>query len=991
MRLILTLLSILLFALPVTSRAASAPTGAKEFQSLDGPWQIVFDTPNEGGAKQWVREENFPREQGREIAVPSCWELLEKDYEGVAFYRRTFTVPNRWQGKVVRLQFDAVNFRAEVWLNDTAVGFHEGGFTPFEFRVDDLLKFDGENTLVLRVVGPILLEDKRVDGMGRMETPQWRGAITGGIWQPVRLLATGDVYVKDVFIETRLSDNTATFHTELEQGGEKTVSAQVEIAVRSGEQTVAHTSETLSLKPGTTRQSWTLRIPHAEYWSPDNPHLYRAEVSVTCGSSPSDQWSTRFGMREFTIRDKKFYLNGKPLYLKATFFEGLYPVKLAYPDSREMAVREIQLAKEAGFNMIRPWRKPPPPMWLDLADEMGVLTVGSLAIECMDLPVESASLPGWVANEVRETIRRDRNRTCVVQWELFNELKRPVLKRLLHPMSMLARQLDPTRLILDESGGWAQGANLYLPYESEPTKFNDIHDYPGPQINDEVYTKLLLTGTKTHEEMRAMGLGGRLPGTNVVPGLMTFFSELGYGSLPDLVDNNRRFAQAGNPIAPPTVYHRRLADEQRRALKESGFDGIYPDLKRFCLDQQQIHGAANKRMIEAVRCNPNVAGYCIHALSAGDWIIGAGLLDLWRNPKTYAYEATKAASQPRILSIRMLPRNVYAERGTKIEIAGVNETDAVRGNLKVQIIDADGKIVSTKTAKVDLGSGITQLFSERLETKALKGAYTVNAEVAAGDGVPIAVNTCSFDVFAAGQLAVPKQRIAVWDPSNSLKPFLKQVGIEFVEFAPEIDHSVPVFVSRTEAKTLEQRKRFGELAVFIKDGGTAVYLQGGGPKAPWGVGGKASPLLPVNARLKQAIGTWTCIPHIVKDHPIFDGLPVNGMMGAIYENVWAEGTLLDVGGETIVAAIGYDWYPNLDLNRRHYYGPGDTWWGADMAIVPLGKGRSIVSQLRLVENLGKDPVADKILYNLMEWTASRIGEGEVAAPARRDGEAIPGE
>lgn len=964
MRLIFPLFTILFLALP----AASAPAEAKESQSLDGSWQIVFDPTNGGGARQWVREENFPREQGREIAVPSCWELIEKDYEGVAFYRRTFTVPNSWQGKVVRLQFDAVNFRAEVWLNATAVGSHEGGFTPFKFRVDDLLKFDGENTLIVRVVGPILLQNKRVDGMGPMETPQWRGAITGGIWQPVRLIATGDVYVKDVFIETSLADNTATFHTELEHGGEKTVPAQVEITIRSGEQTVAHTSETLSLKPGTTRQSWALTIPRAMYWSPDNPHLYSAAIRVSFGDTASDLWETRFGLREFTIRDKKFYLNGKPLYLKASFFEGLYPVKLAYPDSREMAAREIRLAKDAGFNMIRPWRKPPPPMWLDLADEMGVLTVGSLAIECMDLPAESASLPGWVANEVRESIRRDRSRTCLVQWELFNELKRPVLKRLLHPMSVLARQLDPTRLILDESGGWAQGANIYLPYESEPSKFNDIHDYPGPQVNEEVYTKLLLTGAKTHEEMREMGLGGRLPGRNVVPGLMTFFSELGYGSLPDLVDNNRRFAEAGNPIAPPTVYHQRLAEEQRQALKESGFDKIYPDLQTFCLEQQQIHGAANKRMIEAVRCNPNVAGYCIHALTAGDWIIGAGLLDLWRNPKTYAYEATKAANQPRILSIRMQPRNVYAERGTKIEIAGVNEMDAVPGNLKVQITDAAGKIVSTKTAKADLSAGITQLFSEQLDTKALQGAYTIKAEVAADDGSPIAVNTYSFDVFTARQLAVPKHRISVLDPSNSLKPFLKRAGIEFVEFAPERDHALPVFVSRTEAKTPEQRKRFEELATFAKDGGTAVYLQGGGSRAPWGVGGKASPLLPIDARLKQAIGTWNCIPHLVKDHPVFAGLPVNGMMGAIYENVWAENTLVDVGGETIAAAMGYDWYPNLDLSRRHYYGPGDTWWGADMAIVPFGKGRCIVSQLRLVENLGKDPVADKILYNLIEST-----------------------
>ena len=125
---------------------------------------------------------------------------------------------------------------------------------------------------------------------------------------------------------------------------------------------------------------------------------------------------------------------------------------------------------------------------------------------------------------------------------------------------MLARQLDPTRLILDESGGWARGANMFLPYESEPTRFNDIHDYPGPQINDMVYDKLLLTGSLTHKEMRARGLHGRMPGRNVVPGLMTYFSELGYGSPPDLTDNNRRFEELGNSITPPAVYHRRLAD-----------------------------------------------------------------------------------------------------------------------------------------------------------------------------------------------------------------------------------------------------------------------------------------------------------------------------------------------------------------------------------------------------------------------------------------------
>jgi beta-galactosidase len=969
---VLRMYSIMLFLL-VLSLCCYADNGIRESLLLDGTWQIIFDRHNEGRQNEWLRDGNFPKDKSREITVPSCWELTEKDYEGVVFYRRTFVVPANWEGKVVRLHFDAVNYMAEVWLNSQAVGFHEGGFTPFEFRVDELIKAGQENTLILRVVGPILLQDKTIDGVGKMETPQWRGAITGGIWQPARLIATGDAYVKDVFIEPKISDNTAAFHLELAHAGEKTTPTQIEIAIRSvsrPDRVVATSSDTLDLKPGTTRRSVTLHIPDAVYWSPDNPHLYRADVSVASGSAVCDRWNGRFGMREFTIADKKFYLNGEPVYLKATFFEGLYPVKLAYPDSREMAIREIQLAKDAGFNMIRPWRKPPPPMWLDLADEMGVLTVGSLAIECMDFPAESARLPWWVENEVRESIMRDRNRACVVQWELFNELKRPVLKQLLHPMSMLARELDPTRLILDESGGWAQGANMFLPYESEPTKFNDIHDYPGPQINEEVYSKLILTGSKTHEEMRKMGLRGRLPGRNVVPGLMTFFSELGYGSLPDLVENNKRFAEAGNPIAPPTVYHRRLADEHRQALKESGFDKIYPDLKQFCLDQQQIHGTANKRMIEAVRCNRLVIGYCVHALTAGDWIMGAGLLDLFRNPKTYAYEGTKAANQPRIIAIRMYPRNVYSKQGTRIEITGVNELDQIKGILKIEIASDDNGTIFTKKTDVNMISGITQLLKEDLDTKALEGTYTVRAQITAGDGVLIADNEYSFDVFTEGRLAAAGKRLAVLDPSNSLKPFLRKAGIAFVEFDAGTDLSLPVFVSRTEANMPAQKDLFGKLKRFIKAGGTAVYLQGGGPKAPWAKAGEASTLLPVRVRMKAAIGLWLGIPHLVNDHPFFDGLPVNCMMGPVYENVWAEHTLLDVDAEPIAGAIGFDFSPDFELSKRHYYGPGDTWWGSDMAIAPVGSGRCILSQLRLVDNLGTDPVADKILFNLIEWTTA---------------------
>ena len=220
--------------------------------------------------------------------------------------------------------------------------------------------------------------------------------------------------------------------------------------------------------------------------------------------------------------------------------------------------------------MIRPWRRPPVPEWLDLADQMGVLVVGSPALECMRLPLSTPYLPARVEREIRETILRDRNRACIVQWELFNELHRPILKQMMHPMAMMARNLDPTRLILDESGGWAFGARMYLPGDYEPMRFNDIHNYPGPFIDQRLFNGLLSIGL-TEDEKAAKNYRTRTPGRNVVPGLMSFVSELGYGSLPNLPDNNERFLQYGNPLTPAYRYHKRLQEEQQQVLRESGF------------------------------------------------------------------------------------------------------------------------------------------------------------------------------------------------------------------------------------------------------------------------------------------------------------------------------------------------------------------------------------------------------------------------------------
>ncbi|GGZ87267.1 hypothetical protein GCM10007028_26780 [Algibacter mikhailovii] len=942
--------------------------------SLDGSWDIIYDDANLGIANDWYLNENFEKQDFEKIDVPSCWESVKENYEGVGIYRTKFIIPEAWNDKIVQLNFEAVNYKTEVWINDQVVGFHEGGYTPFNFRVDKLIEAGKENTLVVRVISPIILTDKYIDGLGRQEVPMWRGAIAGGIWQSVSIEAKGTLGLQDVFIEPKIDSNTATFNIEIENTEIDIAQAEVLVKVLSKKgELVVSKKELVETFPGKNNLQWVLNIPDAKYWSTTNPYLYKASVVVKKSGEVSDQWTHKFGMREFTVVNDQFYLNNEPIYLKAAFFEGLYPVGLAYPDSKEMAIKEIRLAKEAGFNMIRPWRKPAPKMWLDLCDEMGVLTVGSLVVECMHRPISSPRLPFVVENELRKTIMNNRNRTCIVQWELFNEINRPILAQMLNSMSVLARELDPTRMILDESGGWGEGANIYLPFERTPKKFNDIHHYSGSQVDEDEFNGYLATA-QNKEELEGSKLEGvKGYGKNVVPGMMTYISELGYGSTPNLTANNKEFSEKGNPIVAPTVYHKALDTGYKTALEKTGFNTIYPDITSFYLEQQKMHGIANKRMIEATRLNDIVKGYCVHALVGGDWVIGAGLLDLWRNPKTLVYDMTKEANQEQITPIRIMPRNVYANKGTLVEVYGVSELASEDANILIKIISENGKEVFRKTIKNTFYNGISAIYKTQLNTEGFKGSYTVNVEVKNDIGKIVASNYQSFDVFSEQQLEAPKAKIAVIDFDNTLTSFLNAKGVEFVAFHPELDKSIPVLVGKAKKKDKNYKASVEQLRKHAQGGGYVVFFEVlgervAGPEDPLVLKETDSSKLPFGTQMFQkwdTRGGWAAKSHIVTKHPIFDGLPTEMIMYGLYENVHPVVAMAKQQGTYIAGAIGYDHFPDKDNMRRHYVGPGDVWWAADVLETPFGKGKMLLSTMRIVEFLDKDPVAEKLLYNII--------------------------
>ena len=937
----------------------------RECISLDGAWKIAFDENNKSRNETWYMPKSFSDlEYLESIDVPSCWETIRKDYEGVAVYGKKFKVPSEWKNKAIRLHFDAVNYRADVWLNGYAVGQHEGGYGPFEFQVDDLIKVDETNFLSVRVLGPIVNQDKIIDGLGKNDAPHWRGAIAGGIWQSVKLIASGQVFIDDLFVIPNINENKANIQLSLNNSGLNKCTHEVIVEVKDKDSgsVVSRKSRNIVLQPGKKITKWSMPIPNAKYWSPKSPHLYEVKAIIV----KQDNESHHFGMRELTIKNEEFILNGEPIYIKAAFFEGLYPTKLALPDSREMAIKEIQLAKEAGFNMIRPWRKPPPKMWLDLCDKMGMMVVGGLPIECMKLwPTVTPEMPNRIENEVRSAILRDRNRACIVQWEMFNEIWRKELKRLKHKMSMIARELDPSRLILDESGGFADGANIYLPYEVEPITFNDVHIYCGYPINNLTYSQFLALGMNK-EEMEKLGYkASELENKHTSPGKMTLVSEIGYGSVPDLKKNNKSFKERGNPLTPPYRYHQMLEETTLQALKQSGLDSIYPNLDDFCKEQQSLHASANKRIIEAVRSNPNVSGYCVHALTGGDWVLGAGLLDLWRNKKL-SYYSTKEANADRYLAIRVLPRNIYSEIGAEISITGINDIEEIRtGQLEIEIFNDQGRRVKRWEIKSNFSSGVNALFSNMLKTHNWSGLYKAVVTYKSLDDKNIIKNSYNFNVFNSSDLKVPEFKIAVIDPENLLTPFLEDKNIKYEHFSQSTDILTPVFVSSAR-KRLPQ---FSQLEKFVERGGKAIYLetlfQTG--RSYWTTRLPPKGVLPFSFGKEHALGLWVGVSHIVCDHSIFDGLESNKMMGDLYQNIWSPFTMVDIDGELIVSSITHGFYGGKKHEQQCYLGPEPAFYGMDMGIVPYGDGSYLLSALRIIPSLGADPVADKVFFNMIKW------------------------
>jgi hypothetical protein len=420
--------------------------------NLNGTWKFRFDPQDVGVKEQW----NDPAAAfDREIIVPFCWEselsgIKDTKYHGAAWYRRSFEIPANFAAEDrVFLRFEAVDWRADVWVNGKKVAEHEGGYTPFSADVTDAIQRHGQNTVVVRVFDPTdpdLPTGKQVG---------WYTS-TSGIWQTVWLEARPASHIDSFTIKTKIDPAEAAI--EVVTAG--SIDPKATLTAYSEDSSVRSVK---GIAVDGNKAKFTLKVDQPKLWTPETPHLYPLTLELKSGEGRVDTVRTYFALR--TISRGKYgdapferiLLNGKPVFLRGALDQSFNPKGIYTAPDEAFLKHDIELAKSVGLNMLRIHIKPDEPRRLYWADKLGMMILE-------DMPNT------WRQNEkartawertMREVVARDHNHPAIIAWVDFNEtwgLGRPDLYKAskdtqewVRSMVALTRSLDDTRLVEDNS------------------------------------------------------------------------------------------------------------------------------------------------------------------------------------------------------------------------------------------------------------------------------------------------------------------------------------------------------------------------------------------------------------------------------------------------------------------------------------------------------------------------------------------------------------
>ncbi len=426
---------------------------------LGGSWLYRADTANAGLAAGWWR--NVASTDGwAPVTVPNSYnagDLSDASMNGyVGWYRRDFTIPAKAFAPYVRarfrswiVRFESVNYRATVWLNGRKIGSHAGEYLPFEFPLAGVRP--GVNRLIVRV-------DNRRDNA---DLPPGNGGWWnfGGINQEVYLRSVQAVDMSPVVIRPILPCPTCAAQIQEQVTVHNVTRAAQTVALRGSYGTAAVNFGGHTIGPGGTwvaRAVVTIPVPHL--WSPTDPYLYRAALTLSdARGRPLETYTDQSGIRSISVgASGQLLLNGRVLDLR-----GFDLHELNVQSGAALSPTQLQAmvgwVRELGGKVIRA-HYPLNPQIEEAADRDGILLWSEVPV----YQVNSSYLTraGWLTfahNMLRTNILTNENHPSVLVWSIANELQTPpndAEARYIAGAAQIAHQLDPTRPVGMAISNW---------------------------------------------------------------------------------------------------------------------------------------------------------------------------------------------------------------------------------------------------------------------------------------------------------------------------------------------------------------------------------------------------------------------------------------------------------------------------------------------------------------------------------------------------------
>jgi beta-galactosidase len=383
-------------------------------------------------------------------------------YVGYGWYRKHLAIKPEWASKRVFVEFEGAFQDAEVYINDTRVGEHKGGFTGFSMDITPAIH-PGDNVLAVRLNN---------NWNAQMEPRAGDHTFMGGIYRNVHLVVTDPLHVTwyGTFVTTPVvSKDSATVDvkTEITNEGRATKNCVLTTDLLDPDgKTVAHLSSTQQIDAGATVtiDQASSAIPTPKLWHPAHPFLYKAMTTVIDGNAPVDNYQTTFGIRSIKwTADQGFFINDEHYYFRGA---NVHQDHAGWGDAitDNGAARDVKLVKDAGLDFIRGAHYPHHPAFADACDRLGVLFwsencfwgVGGAKKEGYWIadayppnPDDQAAFEQNALDTLRDEIRIFRNHPSIVVWSMCNEVffsgNQDKVKWLLTKLVDETHQLDPTR------------------------------------------------------------------------------------------------------------------------------------------------------------------------------------------------------------------------------------------------------------------------------------------------------------------------------------------------------------------------------------------------------------------------------------------------------------------------------------------------------------------------------------------------------------------